>query len=208
VPASKVHLIPCGVPVPQTPRSREEARARLGLPPTAFIVGCVTRLVAYKGLDELIEAAARVPDPRGELVVAIAGDGPERARLEILAAERLGKRGVILGHVPDVDDFYASCDVFAMPSHMEGFGLVYVEAALHGVPSIGADVGGVPDVIEDGKTGLLVPVGDIDAICRALQRLRDDPAFRHCLGQAARQRGHAEFTETRMADRFEAVFRN
>jgi len=137
----------------------------------------------------------------------VGGSGPERNVLEGRAAELLGARAIFLGQVPDKLDLYAACDVFALPSHMEGFGLVYVEAAFHGVPSIGARVGGVPDAVIDGETGLLVPVGDPDALANAIGRLRDDPALRARLGEAARARAYAEFTMDRLADRYERIFR-
>lgn len=206
VPARKIHLIPCGLPVPETLPTRAEARARLGLPPEKFVVGALARLVPHKGIGDLIEAAARVPDAAGQLLLAVAGDGPERENLENLAASRLKKQAVFLGRVPDVNDLYAACDVFALPSHLEGFGLVYVEAAFHGVPSIGTNVGGCPDVVEDGKTGLLVSPGDPTSLGQAIACLQKDTALRKRLGEAARTRAHAEFTESVMADRYAGAF--
>ena len=100
----------------------------------------------------------------------------------------------------------AAADVFALPSRREGFGLVYVEAALHGVPSVGCAVGGVTDVIAHGETGLLVPPEDADALAGTLRRLADDPRWRRRLGAAAGPEA-AEFTEPVMADRYTAVFR-
>ena len=206
VPARKITHIPCGLPVPTHFPTRADARKRLGLPPSAFIVGGLARLVPHKGFPDLIDAAARVPDPRGELLVAIAGDGPERAALESRAANRLKDRCLFLGRVPDVNDFYAACDVFALPSEMEGFGLVYVEAAFHGVPSIGTNVGGIPDAIADGETGVLIPVGDTEALAGAIERLRDRPELRQEMGETARRRAHREFTEQAMADRYLKTF--
>jgi len=202
----KIHMLPPGVRVPTNLPDRSEARARLGLPDDAFVVGCVARLAPHKGIGDLIEAAARVPDPQGRLRVVVAGDGPERDALERLGVARLGGRAVFLGRVPDIQDVYAASDAFALPSHMEGFGLAYIEAAFHGVPSIGANAGGVPDAIRDGETGLLVPPSDPAALTAAIVRLRDDPALRARLGDAARKRACAEFTEERMAERYAAVF--
>jgi len=208
VPARKIHMLPPGVHVPTSLPGRDEARARLGLAADAFVVGCVARLEPHKGVGDLIEAAARVPDPKSRLRVVVAGDGPERATLENLGAALLGSRALLLGRVPDIGDVYAAADVFALPSHMEGFGLVYIEAAFHGIPSIGTNAGGVPDAILDGETGLLVPPGDPDALAAAIARLRDDPALRRRLGEAAHTRAYAEFTEERMAERYANVFRS
>ncbi len=204
----KIHILPPGVHVPVSVPGRDEARARLGLPVDAFVVGCVARLESHKGVGDLIAATARVPDPEGRLRVVVAGDGLERAALESLAAARLGDRAVLLGRVPDIQDVYAAADVLALPSHMEGFGLVYIEAAFHGVPSIGTRVGGVPDVVLDGETGLLVPPGNPDALAAAIARVRDDLPLRRRLGEAARTRAYAEFTEERMAERYANIFRS
>jgi glycosyltransferase involved in cell wall biosynthesis len=205
VPAKKVYLIPCGVRPPQRSLPMAEARRRLGLPADAFIVGCVSRLVEHKGVHDLIEAAARVPASDAKLLLVVAGDGPQRAALEQLGAARLGNRVSFLGHMPDPNDLYAAIDLFALPTRLEGFGMVYVEAAFRGVPSIGTNTGGVPDAIADGETGLLVPSGDRAALAAAILRLRDDPGFRLRLGEAARRRAHAQLTEEIMADRYEAV---
>jgi glycosyltransferase involved in cell wall biosynthesis len=207
VPAAKIHLIPCGLPAPKYSPTRAEARCRLGLPATAFVISSLARLIPDKGVHDLIEAASNVPDPRGELKLVVGGDGPERFALEALAADRLGDRAVFLGRVRDTADLYAAADVFALPSHLEGFGLVYVEAAFHGVPSIGANVGGVPDTIKDGETGLLVPPGDHALLAIAIQRMRDDSAMRLRLGEAARARACAEFTDFTMAESYARVFR-
>lgn len=213
VPARKVQVVANGLCVPQQLLSPMEARARLGLPRSAFIVGCLGRLVAHKGVADLIEAAALAKGKSNEreMVIAVAGDGPEREALENLARQRFGQtdsgdRVVFLGRVPDVDEFYAACDVFALPSYLEGFGLVYVEAAFHGVPSIGTGVGGVVDVITDGKTGLLVPPQNPSALAIAILRLRDDPDLRRGLGNAARERAYSQFTEQSMAERYGSLF--
>ena len=207
VPEGKIHLIHNGMPLPTSMPSREDARARLGVSPQQFVVSCLGRLGPWKGIDELIEATARVSDADGSMKLLIAGDGSERTALQELAAARLGDRAHVLGYIHDTADLYAASDVFALPSRSEGFGLVYVEAALHGVPSVGTNVGGIPDAIADGETGLLVDLHDIDALAAALQRLRDDPALRLRLGAAARARAHAEFTDTRMAERYARIFR-
>ncbi len=206
VPSGKIRILPPGVQAPETLPTRADARARLGLPAGTFVVSSLSRLVPHKGIGDLIEAAALVPDPRDELMVAVVGEGEERAALEALAASRLGDRAVFLGHLADTSDLYAASDIFALPSHMEGFGLVYVEAAFHGVPSIGCTVGGVPDVIADGQTGLLVEPGDIAGLAAAIARLREESGLRLQLGAAARTRAHNKFTEERMTERYAKVF--
>jgi glycosyltransferase involved in cell wall biosynthesis len=114
-------------------------------------------------------------------------------------------RAIFLGRVPDTTDVYAASDLFVLPSHLEGFGLVFIEAAFHGVPSIGTNVGGVPYAIEDGKTGMLVPVKDDAAFAASIKKLWDHAALRQQMGEAARARACSEFTEARMAERYAAI---
>jgi len=206
VSSSKLHVIHCGVRPPLRLPERAESRERLGVPAGAFVIGCMGRHEAYKGIDHLISAVARMPDPDGQILLLVAGDGPERRRLEENAKQLLGAKVRFLGRVPDVDEFLACCDLFSLPSQLEGFGLVYVEAAFHGLPSVATLVGGVPDAVIDGATGLLVPVKDVEALANALQRLRSDTGLRHALGEAARARANSELTEALMTEKFERVF--
>lgn len=204
VDRGKIRLVPLGVQPPATGMERRAARTRLGLQNDAFIVGALGRLVPEKGVRDLIAAFGTVP-PTGSDMLVIAGDGPERNALESAAAP-FGSRVRFLGAVASTDDFYAALDVFALTSHNEGFGLVFVEAAFRGVPSIGGDVGGVPDAVQDGVTGLLVKPGDTAAIASAIVRMRDDAPYRLALGAAAEARARAELTEALMADRYAEAY--
>src|SRR5690606_35735639 len=96
-------------------------------------------------------------------------------------------------------------DVFALPSDLEGFGLVYLEAALQGVPSVGSASGGAADAIEDGRTGLLVPPGDIPALTIALRRLLADDDLRWDMGMRARDRVRDRFTASAMVEAYESL---
>ena len=208
LPPGKVRVVPNGVEPPAHPPTAREAREHLGIPAEAFVISTLARLVPGKGIADLIKAVSLMKDPNRSIRLVIGGDGEERPRLEALARECLGDRALFLGQVlGDTSMVYAACDVFALPSHMESFGLVYVEAAFHGVPSVGTLVGGIPEAVVDGKTGLLVPVGDAPAIAEAIQRLRDNPGLRRSMGAAARARACAEFTEAAMAERYCKIFR-
>jgi len=208
IPGQKIHVVPCGLQVPDNPPSRAEARERLRLSPDAFVVASVGRLVLAKGFAELIRAVAQVLNTEREVQLIIGGDGPDRLQFENLAAQLLGPRARFLGGIPDKDvaDIYAAADVFALPSHSEGFGLTFVEAAFHALPCIGTDVGGISDVIVNGETGLLVPLGSERALTSALQLLYDDPLLRVRLGHAARTRALTRFTEDQMASQYEPLF--
>jgi glycosyltransferase involved in cell wall biosynthesis len=206
-PAGRVERIFCGVEAPAVLPTRKAARAELGIASNAFVIGSGGRLARPKGYDELIEAVAGMGGERVPPLLVIGGEGRERAALEVLAAERLGERARFLGRVASLHTLYAASDVFALASHHEGFGLVYVEAALHGVPSVGYAHRGVPDAVQDERTGLLATVGDVAGLTRRLERLQDDEELRSRLGAAARQRALGELSAARMADRYAEVFR-
>ena len=207
LPGGEVRLIRCGVEEPGSLPGRDEARAELAIPADAFVVASAGRQERPKGFHELIEAVARMGGDRLPPLLMIAGDGRDRAEFEALAAERLGERARFLGRVASLHTLYAASDVFALASHHEGFGLVYVEAALHGVPSVGYAHRGVPDAVLHERTGLLAPLGDVDAVARYLERLQDDPQLRQRLGVAARERALGELSAATMADRYAEVFR-
>lgn len=207
VPDRRIRVIPCGVVPPEDLPGRPEARRRMGIAPEAFVVVCVAHLYERKGIATLIEGAARIPDPQRQLLVVVAGEGPERPSLERLIRERMPGRVRLLGRVQSgLEDVYASGDVFALASRQEGLPLVYLEAAFHGIPSIGTDVGGTAEVVVNGKTGLLIPPGDPEAFSGAIRSLRDSPDLRRRLGDTARSHVYAEWTDLTMADRYERLF--
>jgi glycosyltransferase involved in cell wall biosynthesis len=159
--------------------------------PSGRILLSVARLSAvdaYKGIDTLIQALARLPDDTHLVVV---GDGDDRPRLEALAhAEGVSRRVHFLGALEGdkLAACYQHCDIFALPSKGEGFGLVFLEAMAFGKPVVGGAHGGTLDVIEHGKSGFLVPHGDVDQLAATLARLLADPALCAEIGHRARQR--------------------
>ena len=207
VAPEKIVVIPCGVSMDPKPVSRTEARTRLGLPPDSFVIATACRLVTAKGTAELIQAASQLADPGGKLRLIIAGEGGERDALVRLADAHLKGRCQFLGFVTDMSAVYRAADVFALASYNESFGLVYAEAALYGVPSVGTRVGGIPETVRDGEAGLLVAPRDPDALAAALRILRDVPDLRRRLGYAARERAQAEFTEAVMVLRYQDVLK-
>jgi glycosyltransferase involved in cell wall biosynthesis len=101
-----------------------------------------------------------------------------------------------------VAQFYRGLHILAMPSHAEGFGLAAAEALACGVPVIAGDASSLPEIVSDGETGLLVPPGDAEALCAALQRLLDDPSLARRLGQAGRRSVVARYPRDKTLDRF------
>jgi glycogen(starch) synthase len=151
-------------------------------------IGYVGRLAPQKRADLLVRAFGRMRQPADLVVV---GDGPERTRVHHLArtspaAERITMTGFVEhSAVPAV---LASLDVLVLPSAYEEMGSVLVEAMVAGVPVVASDVGGIPEVVRDGETGLLVPPGDVDRLAQALDRLVGDPDLRARLSAGARAR--------------------
>lgn len=164
------------------PGDRTSARQTFGLAGQRVIV-TVARLdgrAGYKGHDRIIRAMPRLLKERGDVLYVIAGDGPDRGRLERLAGE-LGVAGAVrfLGLVEPgrLPDLYRASDVFAMPSTGEGFGIVYLEAMACGIPAIGVDVGGVRDAMMDGALGKCPPMEAFeDVLSATLAEPPPDPA--------------------------------
>ena len=199
-------IVPPGVDTdlfhPLDDEARKAARKRLGLPVDGRLVMGISRLVPRKGFDVLLQAVARLSQDRPDLHVGIVGHGRDRTRLEKVAREA-GAPATFLGRIPfaDLPDAYACGDVFAMLARnrwagleQEGFGIVFLEAAAGGVPSVAGGSGGVRDAVEDGVTGLVVDdPRDVDAVAEALAALLDDDERRAQMGRAARARAVEQF---------------
>ena len=209
-----VTVVPPGVDVdrfvPLSDEQRRAARARFGLPADGRLVVSLSRLVPRKGMDVLIEAAARLAADRPDLTVAIGGSGRDHSRLERLVA-RSGAPVRLLGRVPDdeLPALYGTADVFAMLCRnrwagleQEGFGMVFLEAAACGVPQVAGESGGAAEAVEHGVTGLVVDEpGAAEPVAAALARLLDDPELRERMGAAARTRAVAELSHDVLAQR-------
>ena len=193
-------------PLAAFPGGRAAARAELSWDgaPVALAVGSLTPVKNPAGL---LEAFAGTHGRRPDARLVIAGDGPLRAELSALAAQLAAGAVQLLGERRDVPRLLAAADVFVLPSHSEGLPLALVEAHGAGRPSLAFDVGGNGEVIADGKTGRLLPAGDLPALSRALFELLADPAAAAALGAAARERFLAEFTHERMVARYVELYR-
>ncbi len=213
-----VAMVPPGVDVqrfrPLEPAERQEARRRLGLPAGGPLVVGVSRLVPRKGFDVLLRAAARLADRLPGLVVALAGDGRERSRLE-REARRSGAPVRFLGRVAEADlpPLIGCADAFAMCCRdrwlgleQEGFGIVFVEAAACGVPVLAGRSGGASEAVVDGVTGLVCDrPGDADAVAATLLPLLADPALAQRLGRAGRLRAERHLSYDQLAGQLDAA---
>jgi glycosyltransferase involved in cell wall biosynthesis len=177
------------------------ALAELGIPAGCPVVGNVAALTDHKDHATLIEAAARVRLRVPEARFVIVGEGPLRSRLEALARERgLGDRLVFAGFRHDLDRLFPAFTVFCLSSHMEGLGTSLLDAMAFSRPVVATAAGGIPEAVEDGVTGRVVPVRDPAALADVLVETLADPARARALGAAGRRRFEERFTAERMVD--------
>lgn len=174
---------------------REAVRARLGIG-AAPLIACISRLVPRKGQDTLIRAmpAIRREVPQARLLIV--GDGPDRGRLDRLAASAPAGSVLFTGGVPwsELPDYYRAADVFAMPCRtrgrgldVEGLGIVFLEASSSGLPVVAGDSGGAPEAVQEGRTGTVVDGRDVPATAQALIGLLADPQRARRWGEAGRE---------------------
>jgi len=213
VDAEKVHVIPNGVDMARfdTMPSPDLFRERSGI--DAPFIMFAGRLAPNKRLDVLVDAMAHVVESESKVhLVIIGGDGgamkETRARIKKLG---LDNRVHVLGHMDDDEMFrsaYAASEMLALSSDFEAFGIVLAEAMAAGKPCVSTRVGGTTDVVEDGRTGLLVPPGDAKGMAKALLELLEDPERRKRMGEAGRERVRAKFTWDIVAEQVELVYKS
>jgi N-acetyl-alpha-D-glucosaminyl L-malate synthase BshA len=191
---------------PRAPRrSREHIRRELGVGPEVLILHA-SNLRPLKRIDLLLETAARIRPPDAfKLLVLAGGDfspfAPDVRRLG------LEDRVIVRENVNDVEDYLQAADLGLFTSESESFCLSILEAMSFACPSIARPVGGIPEVVADNVTGILVPVGEAGPLARAVESLIRDPARRTALGRAAQQRARERFSASVIVPRYEALYR-
>lgn len=170
---------------------RENVRKNLGIPENAVVYVFLGRLHKEKGVLELADAFARLSTSRSDAWLLFVG--PDEGGLEERLLQNCGEHCKSIGLTDKAEAYLDASDVLCLPSYREGFGTVVVEAAAMGLPAIVSRIYGLSDAVVDNLTGVLFPVGDIEALYEAMSRLLD-PGLRLRLGHAARQRAHAEFS--------------
>jgi len=182
---------------PQTVRRAAQLRHQLGIPLRAPVVLFVGRLTCDKGIPELIKAFSQLVARFPELRLLVAGcfeDGdplPSDTRTYLETHPHV----ILAGAVPDTAPYYAAADVLVLPSHREGLPTVVLEAQAAGVPVVGASATGIVDVVADGETGLLFPVGNVPALTEAIARLITDGALAIKLGLAGQEQVRSKFRQ-------------
>jgi glycosyltransferase involved in cell wall biosynthesis len=208
---ARIAVLPNGVEVEKfdTPpdRDRHAIRAAFGIPMDAPLVVSVCVLRPEKGLDGLIAAVPailqRVPDAH----VLIVGDGPEMQGLQRCVAEAcLTRRVHFAGYQTDVADILRAADVFTLPTLFDAQPTVIMEAMAAGLPVVATTITGIPDLIDDGVHGVLVPPNDIPALAGALIGCLEKPAWAQSLGRAGRVRVRSEFSMTQQIDKLAQLY--
>jgi glycosyltransferase involved in cell wall biosynthesis len=204
VPPHKIQVIHNSIPVDwYACEAHNSPKAKLSRGAERPIVLTVARLDQQKGHSYLFEAISQVQDA----IFVIAGDGPEKAELEA-QAHKLGinDRVIFLGYQQNVPDLLAGCDLFVLPSLYEGLPLSVLEAMAAGKAVVATAVGGTPEAVLEGETGLLVPPGDPVALARAIQELLSNPSLLRKMGAAGRQRVQREFSSATMVERTTHIY--
>jgi glycosyltransferase involved in cell wall biosynthesis len=209
--ADKVTVIPNGLQLDHVPSVFDVSAKRrdLGIPAGCPVIGTVTRLEPQKANEVFLQAVARVIGRVPNLVTLIAGDGPERKKLEELAAQLgLTERVSFLGWRADAVELLGALDVFCMSSRWEGCPMVLLEAMAMRRPVVATDIGGVREIVINEETGLLVALDDPEALANAVLHLLGDDAKRERFGEAGRRRVKERFSAEGMLDAYGRLYRN
>lgn len=193
---------------PIAPEGLPALRRSLGIPPDGLVIGTAGRLAEIKRYDRLISAFAALKATRPDLTLVFVGDGPMRSELEAQAAS-LGLADWVrfAGYQSDPRPYLQAMDIFALTSRSEGMPLSVLEAWASGLPVVVPDVGGLPDMVADGETGLLVDASDGPALVAAFRRLIDDPALAGRIGQAGRTLALDAYDVRSMAEAYDREYR-
>lgn len=208
VPGDRMAMIYSGIAVEEPPEvDPAEVRAEFGFPADAPVVLFAGRLAEQKRIDDLLKALDLLQHVQPELRTLIAGDGPLRSRLEETAhAYDLNGRVRFLGHREDVPRLIAAADLVVLPSSYEGLPNLVLEAMTSARPVVATAAPGTTEVVVDGQTGVLVPVGNTQLLARAIRDLVRDPLLARRLGEAGRARVETAFRAETMVDKFAALF--
>ena len=189
IPRDGIRVIPSGIDFApfETPFDRVAARARLGIGPEQVLAIQVAALAPHKSQTTLLKSAALLVERSPRLVIWIAGEGDLRDSLVAEHARlQLGDRVRFLGFRDDIPDLLRAADLFVLSSYLEGLGTSVLDAMAAGLPVVATRVGGVPEIVKDGETGILVPPRDPEALAHAMARLADDSGMRARLGSNGR----------------------
>ena len=204
----KVTVIHNGIASTSDSDRRQPMRRALGAE-NRLVGAIVARIDGHKGHATLLNSLRILKDRGIHLMMLVIGDGAERSNLEHFAATlQLDAQSVrFLGARRDVGDLLSAVDLFVLPSDTEGLPLSVLEAMAAGLPIIATRVGGLPELVDDGKEGILVTPGDAQGLAEAIERMSQDPLLRATLGQSAKTRAGGEFSLSATVQNYDQVYR-
>jgi glycosyltransferase involved in cell wall biosynthesis len=191
------------------PYDKALVRKRLSIPQNAFVIAKIARIAPLKGHEDLLKAVSQVRRTHPEAHLLLIGDGELRSQITSLASNLgLSDSLTFTGLVPpsDIPELLGAADCLVHASYREGLPRAVVQAMLSGLPVAAYALDGTPEVVEDGKTGFLVPAGDISALAAAITGIISDPAAASAMGAAGRRRVSGEFSWITMVQRIEALY--
>jgi glycosyltransferase involved in cell wall biosynthesis len=204
IPPARVTCLPTGIDLERfDPATPGTLRGDLGLAPDVALVGMVSVLRSWKGHSTFLDAAALLLKSGRPIHFAIAGDGPGRDELaQKIARAPWQGRVTLLGHRNDVENVLASLDLLVLPSYAhEGIPQIILQAHAMARPVVATTIGGIPEVVEEGVTGLLVPPRDPEALAEKISLLLEDAPLRGRIGAAARKKAEAQHSLDQMGER-------
>jgi N-acetyl-alpha-D-glucosaminyl L-malate synthase BshA len=202
----RIDVVPNFIDPSRFERARDSAGARRWAKPGERILIHTSNFRPVKRVLDVVAVFERVRRQLPTRLVML-GDGPDRGKIEQYCRDsHLCDDITFVGSLPLVEEVLVGADLFLLPSETESFGLAALEAMACEVPVIATDVGGIPEVVADGETGYLFPVGDVDAMAAAALRLLEDEPARRALGEAARRRAVEVFSQNAIVERYKAVY--
>ena len=201
-------MIPNGIATQAPPpRATDETRALLGIAEGVPLVGMVARLAPRKGIPDFMRAARVVADGLPSTEFVVVGDGPLRGEAESLCRDlKMEDRVQFLGEMESARDLVAALDVLVLPSVSEGSPILAMEAMVLGKPVVATAVGGVPELVADGETGILVEPRDPEAVGRAVLSLLGQAERAREMGERGRRHAALHFDVRQMLEKTEAVY--
>lgn len=207
VAKNKITVIHNGIPVesylpsPILDEERKKVREGWGIPEEAILLLTVARLVPVKGLEDLIEGFSIAAKADLRLILLIVGDGPEREALERMARERgVAEKVLFAGFRQEIPAYLAAADIYLNTSISEGLPLSLMEAMAAGKPVIVTEVGGMKEMIENGRTGFFIPPKSSEEVSKRILHLAEDEMLRHTLGEKARTHAISHFSVEAMGE--------
>jgi glycosyltransferase involved in cell wall biosynthesis len=209
IPQEQMTVVYEGVEVSRlpSPQIRHAARMRFGITDESPLIGCVGVLLPDKGQDALIRALATVRAEFPSVKLLLVGDGPDKSRLQNLAAKLNVTDAVIFaGFVSAMESVYPALDLFAFPSRFEGLGTSLLSAMSYAIPSVAFRACAFPEIIEHGRSGLLAELNNDESLANSLAAILRNPEIALQIGRAARQRIDQKFSAPKMVENMLAVY--